>query len=460
MKKLFYTLIASLPFFTSCEEADFGVKAADPQSWEQEEAITLPGLSIAATNTIDFAVITDSAAIFTYSTPSGLPEGTSIENFQISLTPEGSETTIATLNASNNGKVAADDLKAAIESYYGKRPEERSFTAVVTANLMYNGQASLLSSAPITVKGKLVAPFIDSAYYLIGNMNDWNAEALIKLSHSGADVYDDPVFSTIVEVPADCYWKIIPDTNVVAGNVWNNNFVLGCAENGSTDLTGALVINPNPEPGAMLIENAGWVKISLNMMDYTYSVELLGNVSPYLYTPGNHQSWNPATSTKLYSTDFMSYSGYLSLDGEFKFTSAPDWDHNNYGDGGNGALSTDGGNLSAEKGFYYAEANVSTLTWKVTEITTYGIIGSFNEWSTSVPMTFDAATSTYTVDVEFPANTEFKFRANDDWGINLGGTLNNLISNGDNIKVAEAGTYTITLDLSDAGNLKATMVKK
>ena len=227
MKKLFYTLIASLPFFTSCEEADFGVKAADPQSWEQEEAITLPGLSIAATNTIDFAAITDSAAIFTYSTPSGLPEGTSIENFQISLTPEGSETTIATLNASNNGKVAADDLKAAIESYYGKRPEERSFTAVVTANLMYNGQASLLSSAPITVKGKLVAPFIDSAYYLIGNMNDWNAEALIKLSHSGADVYDDPVFSTIVEVPADCYWKIIPDTNVVAGNVWNNNFVLG-----------------------------------------------------------------------------------------------------------------------------------------------------------------------------------------------------------------------------------------
>ena len=117
--------------------------------------------------------------------------------------------------------------------------------------------------------------------------------------------------------------------------------MFNCEENGNTDLTGKLVINPNPEPGAMRIENAGWVKISLNMMDYTYTVELLGEVSPYLYTPGNHQNWTPATSVKLYSSDFMNYSGYLSLDGEFKFTSAPDWDHTNYGDGGEGAAPVD-----------------------------------------------------------------------------------------------------------------------
>ena len=462
MKKLFYTLIASLPFFTSCEDADFGVKAADPQSWEQEEAITLPGLAISAASAIDFANVTDSVTVFSYTEPSNLPEGTTVENFNISLAPEGSETAVATLKASNNGKIAAADLKSVIEKQYGKRPEERTFTGTVTANLMYNGQASLLSSAPITIKATLVAPFIDSAYYLIGDMNGWNGDALIKLSHSGADVYDDPVFSTVIEVPANCYWKIIPETNVAAGNIWDNNFVLGCAENGSTDLTGALVINPNPEPGAMRIENAGWVKISLNMMDYTYTVELLGEVSPYLYTPGNHQSWTPATSVPLYSTDFITYKGYLSLDGEFKFTSTDSWDGTNYGNGGEGILSTDGGagNLSLSKGFYYVEVNTSTYTWTSVEITTYGIIGSFNDWSASLPMTFDAATSTYTVEAELPANTEFKFRANDDWAINLGGTLGNLVPNGGNIIVAEAGTYTITLDLSDAANFKATMVKK
>ena len=153
-------------------------------------------------------------------------------------------------------------------------------------------------------------------------------------------------------------------------------------------------------------------------------------------------------------------SGYLSLDGEFKFTSAPDWNHTNYGDGGEGTLSTEGGNLSASKGFYYVEANVTTLTWKATEITTYGIIGGFNDWSASLPMTFDAATSTYTVEAELPAGTEFKFRANDDWAINLGGALGNLVPGGDNIKVAEAGTYIIILDLSNAANFKATMTKK
>ena len=58
------------------------------------------------------------------------------------------------------------------------------------------------------------ALFIDTAYYLIGDVNKWNSEALIKFGHSGKDVYEDPVFSMIVEMPKDeCYWKIIPQSN-------------------------------------------------------------------------------------------------------------------------------------------------------------------------------------------------------------------------------------------------------
>ena len=208
MKKyLLYSLlgVAALSA-TSCNE-DFNDVAA-PQQWEQEAAITLPGFSVSATSAIDFANVTDSVAIFSFSTPAGMPEGTSIENFQVSLAPEGTETAVATFKASNNGKIAAEDLKTVIENCYGKRPEERTLTANVTANLMKDGQASLLTSAPITVKATLVAPFIDTAYYLIGNMNGWNADALIKLNHSGADIYDDPVFSTIIEVPADCTGKL------------------------------------------------------------------------------------------------------------------------------------------------------------------------------------------------------------------------------------------------------------
>jgi hypothetical protein len=41
---------------------------------------------------------------------------------------------------------------------------------------------------------------------------------------------------------------------------------------------------------------------------------------------------------------------------------------------------------------------------------------------------------------------DMKFRANDDWGVNLGGSLNALTQDGPNIPVTAAGNYTITLD--------------
>ena len=53
-------------------------------------------------------------------------------------------------------------------------------------------------------------------------------------------------------------------------------------------------------------------------------------------------------------------SGFVSLDGEFKFTSEKSWDGVNYGAGAkDGTLSTDGGagNLKAEKGFYLLKKN-------------------------------------------------------------------------------------------------------
>ena len=64
------------------------------------------------------------------------------------------------------------------------------------------------------------APVIETAYYLVGDMNAWLEANLIKFNHSGKDVYEDPYFTVIVKVPANCYWKIIPQSNVDAGNVW------------------------------------------------------------------------------------------------------------------------------------------------------------------------------------------------------------------------------------------------
>jgi hypothetical protein len=60
-------------------------------------------------------------------------------------------------------------------------------------------------------------------------------------------------------------------------------------------------------------------------------------------------------------------------------------------------------------------------------------------------MTWNAADETWTLTTELTAG-ELKFRANDGWDINLGGdSIDDLVENGANLQIAEAGTYTITL---------------
>ncbi|MDE6512163.1 MAG: DUF5115 domain-containing protein, partial [Muribaculaceae bacterium] len=65
---------------------------------------------------------------------------------------------------------------------------------------------------------------------------------------------------------------------------------------------------------------------------------------------------------------------------------------------------------------------------------------------------------TWTAELTVADGQGWKFRANSDWAINLGGKPDELWNNGDNINL-EAGTYTITLDLSTYPS-KFTAVKK
>lgn len=172
----------------------------------------------------------------------------------------------------------------------------------------------------------------------------------------------------------------------------------------------------------------------------------------YLYTPGDANGWNPAGSMKLWTNDFVSYIGYAVLgEGGFKFTSQPDWDGINYGAGEEeGTLSTDGGagNLAVgTTGLYWCAVNPSELTYTVAPIETIGIIGDATEgaWDNSTPLsTTDYIT--WTGDVYLYDGT-FKFRANNAWDYNLGGSTTHLVPDGDNIPSPGEGEYTVTLNL-------------
>lgn len=89
------------------------------------------------------------------------------------------------------------------------------------------------------------------------------------------------------------------------------------------------------------------------------------------------------------------------------------------------------------------------------------MIGSATDggWDNSTPMTYNSTSKVWSVTTTLKAD-EFKFRANNGWDINLGGDLNNLSYGGDNIKITEAGTYKVSLDLSDPTKYKATVVKQ
>jgi hypothetical protein len=134
----------------------------------------------------------------------------------------------------------------------------------------------------------------------------------------------------------------------------------------------------------------------------------------------------------------------------FKITSDPDWNHTNYGNGGAGLLSTSGGDPTwpAGAGYYKLNVTKNTLAWSATK-TTWGVIGAFNGWSGDVPMTYNPATKKWTAVVTFPSAGVFKFRANADWGINLGtgGPNGTLAYGGADISNSLTGPRTVTLDL-------------
>lgn len=79
--------------------------------------------------------------------------------------------------------------------------------------------------------------------------------------------------------------------------------------------------------------------------------------------------------------------------------------------------------------------------------TIIGSVGPGADWSSDYTMVYDCAAKTYTYTGALKAG-EYKFRYGQDWTTNLGGSSSTggaLTQGGDNLKIATAGTYTITL---------------
>lgn len=141
-----------------------------------------------------------------------------------------------------------------------------------------------------------------------------------------------------------------------------------------------------------------------------------------------------------------SYTGLVYVDATKPFTLKDPDTGIVYGNSG-GALSTTGSAISAATGWYRLTANTKSLTYTL-DPHMVGLVGAFDGWSSpDSKMAYNAKTGTWSITIALPAG-EVKFRMNDDWAWNLGGTPDNLTHGGSNITLA-AGTYTITLTITN-----------
>lgn len=205
-------------------------------------------------------------------------------------------------------------------------------------------------------------------------------------------------------------------------------------------------------------DKTGIYKMRLDFQSGKFTMTLVQEFG-LLYVAGDYQGWSPATAPQIASpTKDGRHDGYVFVPQggsyEFKLTSQADWGGTNYGYAGPGALSSSGGNLKfpGDGGYFRIVANVTNSTFTITPIK-WTIIGSLTGWGSDIDMTFDSQSKIWKGTATIGGREEFKFRANNDWPINLGDNDadNSLEYGGANIVLPSAGTYEISLDLNNPG---------
>ena len=434
------TLLMSM---VSCTEdyTDWGT----PQSNPQEEAVSFGKGSVTPVDVINLAdVKTEKVKVASIVAPTS-SNASYTPTYKINIGGRD-------FDIDAEGNMAKADLVNYIVDKFGKRPTERDIDATLDAWVSNGATAvKMATSETFQVKAIPEAPVIEEGYYLVGDMfttddvDGWTKEVAKAFNHSDKDVYEDPVFTVSFETTkADQYWKIIPKKNIDADDLWAAG-VVGPKVDGDDSMTGALT---NGDAKAGKIAKAGKYKLTINMMDYSYTLEEV-NYDPFIYFIGATDGWK-SSDQKLALVDEAKgvYTGYVYVadpngaDLQFKFQRvAGSWDNEinagafvSFG----GAATNENGNIgvNAGEGVYYFDVNLSEGTITATKVETMSMIGGFNNWDGDAVMTWNAEEYCFEATNVGVTADGWKFRVNGGWAVNLGGSLNNLTAGGDNLTVA------------------------
>ena len=304
-------------------------------------------------------------------------------------------------------------------------------------------------------------PTAPNSWGIVGEMTEWADNADIAMTKEGAWFY-----ATGVNLGGGQQWKIRGDgawtfNRGASGDVEPYEMTVG---------EGLSVVQGGKN---LSVAESGTYDVYYNSADEMLYVMTEGSkpdgfrvFGDYIFAIGGDTGWSgtyPLRSSVTDGSNTGVYKGFGWLSAEFKFKpNADNWEGDwEFDSEGKIADIAGGPNCPAPEtpGYYMIEVDLNTMTFKLTLINSIGIIGPAQDggWDTDTDMTYDSETGAWTATVTL-ASDNMKFRANDAWDINWGGSLDALTQGGGDIAV-EAGTYTIHLYAWCDGKAYAKMTK-
>ena len=196
---------------------------------------------------------------------------------------------------------------------------------------------------------------------------------------------------------------------------------------------------------------------------YPEQIGLTGNFSGYSWAPESAPVYDCNKQSGL-STGYISMSKPAAEDIQFKVTYLKDGSTTEYNWVSGAVKTTEGNdttfdlgigdNMTLGEGGYMFTIDLATSTALFHKFEAVGLVGDATAtgWpndgdKTDQLMTFNPANGMYEYTGPFTAG-EFKVRFDYGWDENLGGSLTDMVKDGNNIKMSEAGTYKCVLDMT------------
>ena len=268
---------------------------------------------------------------------------------------------------------------------------------------------------------------------VVGTINGWGAPDRIMYEQDGKFIYEDLELkaSDAVKIRLNEEWT---DNR---GGVFADLGQAFAVENGGPDIT----VGRDAKVTVIYDPSAETITF-----DGVYEGDA-PDFPDYIYAIGGDTGWSGVYP--LFGKNGQ-YKGFGYLSQEFKFRPYEDkWD----GDWecvGEGQIGQGSDNCPApeakDAGYYMIEVDLNAMTYSITRILSIGIIGPAQAggWDTDTDMTYNQEGGYWEAKGVTLSADLMKFRANDGWDINWGGSFENLVQGGDNMAV-EAGTYDVVL---------------